>query len=208
MIAGGRAQCTRPHAARRPQYYANVMRESGETRHAPESSRTRPGRARARVVDSARAPVASRRADRTGGPTRCTAETPPGGAERARRAREPLSRAHVHSSPLPPVPALRRASVRGDAQHSFFPRSFDCTDRVSARGTQRGAEPFQRRHSSLCRRACRHPKAPDGMLHVWVLSYAPITTTSGPSLSKAIPLKPDGSQRPRRVLVARQSSPT
>ena len=90
-----------------------------------------------------------------------------------------------------------------------MPNILSFRDHLTARtGFQRGAEPFQRRHSSLCRRACRHPKAPDGMLHVWVLSYAPITTTSGPSLSKAIPLKPDGSQRPRRVLVARQSSPT
>ena len=178
------------------------MRESGETRHAPESSRTRPGRARARVVDSARAPVASRRADRTGGPTRCTAETPPGGAERARRAREPLSRARAQQ----PLAPFRRF---GALRFVGMPNILSFRDHLTARsGFQRGAEPFQRRHSSLCRRACRHPKAPDGMLHVWVLSYAPITTTSGPSLSKAIPLKPDGSQRPRRVLVARQSSPT
>ena len=81
-------------------------RDETRTREQPKSSRTHApaARARARVVDSARAPVASRRADRTGGPTRCTAETPPGGAERARRAREPLSRAHVHSSELSPLP--------------------------------------------------------------------------------------------------------
>ena len=78
-------------------------RDETRTREQPHTPRPR---ARARVVDSARAPVASRRADRTGGPTRCTAETPPGGAERARRAREPLSRAHVHiAQPL-------RASAR------------------------------------------------------------------------------------------------
>ena len=110
------------------------MRESGETRHAPESSRTRPGRARARVVDSARAPVASRRADRTGGPTRCTAETPPGGAERARRAREPLSRAHVHiEQPLAP---FRRF---GALRFVGMPNILSFRDHLTARtGFQRG----------------------------------------------------------------------